>query len=155
MARSHGRCAIGERLIGRVPFGRWHTTTFIAGLREGGLTAPMVLDGAMNGPMFLAYIEKILLPTLNWGDTVIMDNVRTHKIEGVREMIESAGARLLYLPAYSPDLNPIELAFAKLKAFLRKASARTRHAILRSIRDALQTFAPQQCANFFVHDGYV
>ena len=154
MTRTHGRCAIGERLIARVPFGHWHTTTFIAALREDGLTAPMALDGAMNGPSFLAYVEQILAPTLQRGDIVIMDNVQTHKVDGVRQAVEAVGARLLYLPAYSPDLNPIEQAFAKLKALLRKACARTRQALWRALRKAIAAFTPDECANFLENAGY-
>jgi len=154
MTRSHGRCASGQRLIGRVPFGTWKTTTFLAGLRQSGLTAPMALDGPMTGLSFLAYLEQVLVPTLKRGDIVIMDNVPTHKIAGVREVIEAKGAQLLYLPPYSPDLNPIELAFAKLKALLRKAAARSKQSLWRALRAALKQFTRKECEHFFAHDGY-
>jgi transposase len=154
MARTHGRCASGERLIGRVPLGNWQTTSFIAALRQGGLTAPAAFDGAMSGASFIAYVEQVLAPTLKRGDIVIADNVPTHKVDGARLAIEAAGARLLFLPPYSPDMNPIELAFSKLKALLRKAAARTRKGLWRALRAALSRFAPHECANFFAHAGY-
>ena len=154
MTRTHGRCALGQRLIGRAPFGKWKTTTFLAGLRQSGLTAPMAIEGPMTGASFMAYLEQALAPTLRRGDIVIMDNVPTHKVAGVREVIEAKGAILLYLPPYSPDLNPIELAFSKLKALLRKAAARRTYALWRALRAALKKFTPLECANFFAHDGY-
>jgi transposase len=154
MTRTHGRCPIGQRLIGRAPFGPWKTATLIAGLRCNGLTAPMAIDGPMTGPAFLAYLEQVLAPTLKRGDIVIMDNVATHKMESVRIIIEARGARLIYLPPYSPDLNPIELAFSKLKALLRKAAARTKQSLWRALRAALAGFRPIECANFFAHAGY-
>ena len=125
MVRTRGRCKRGQRLIGKVPFGHWKTTTFVAGLRRGALTAPFVIDAPMNRDIFLAYLRECLAPTLVAGDIVIMDNLPAHKVAGVRETIEAAGARLIYLPPYSPDLNPIEMAFSKLKALLRKAAERT------------------------------
>jgi transposase len=121
MTRRYGRAPIGERLIGTVPYGHWKTTTFVAALRGSGLTAPLVIDGAVNGDLFVAYVRQVLAPTLRPGDVVIMDNLAAHKRAEVRRAIEAAGAVLRYLPPYSPDLNPIELAFAKLKALLRKA----------------------------------
>ena len=124
MVRQRGRSPRGERLIGYAPGGHRKTITFVAALRQSGMTAPGVIDGAMNGPMFLGYVEQILVPTLEPGETVIMDNLPVHKVAGVREAIEGAGAYLLYLPSYSPDLNPIEMAFSKLKALLRKAAER-------------------------------
>ena len=124
MGRRRGRCPRGERLMGHPPYGHWKTTTFVAGLRNGAITAPFVIDRPMNGEIFLAYVQQGLAPTLKAGDAVIMDNLPAHKVAGVREAIEATGARLLYLPPYSPDLNPIEMAFAKLKALLRKAAMR-------------------------------
>jgi len=122
MARLRGRAPRGERLVSKVPHGHWKTTTFVAGLRTNALTAPCVIDGPMNGDAFLAYVEQILVPTLKPGDIVVMDNLSSHKLPATREAIEAAGARLLYLPPYSPDFNPIEQLFAKLKAALRKAA---------------------------------
>ena len=154
LARTRGRCRRGRRLIGKVPWGHWKTTTFVAGLRYDKISAPCVLDGAMDGPGFLTYVERILVPSLSEGDVVVMDNLPAHKVEGVRQLIEAANARLIYLPPYSPDLNPIELAFAKLKALLRKAAARTRDTLWDTIGDALRAFTPQECANYFNHAGY-
>lgn len=155
MTRLRGRCPRGERLIAAVPHGHWRTSTFVAGLRMSGLSAPLVLDGAMNGEAFLAYVEQILAPTLAPGDVVIMDNLSSHKVAGVREAIEARGARVLYLPPYSPDLNPIEQAFAKFKALLRKVAARTRDALWNAIGQFLARFTPQECANYFAEAGYV
>jgi transposase len=154
MARTRGRCRRGRRLIGKVPWGHWKTTTFVAGLRCNKISAPFVLDGAMDGQAFLTYVETILVPSLSVGDIVVMDNLPAHKVDGVRKLIEAAKARLVYLPPYSPDLNPIEMAFSKLKALLRKAAARTRDALWDKIGDALLAFSPQECANFFKHAGY-
>ena len=126
MVRTHGRCRRGQRLIGKAPAGHWKTTTFTAGLRCDGLVAPFVLEGPMNGKSFLIYVETVLAPSLSQGDIVVIDNLSAHKVAGVRAAIEARGAILLYLPPYSPDLNPIEMAFAKLKTLLRKAAARTR-----------------------------
>lgn len=154
MVRTHGWAPRGKRLVASVPHGHWKTLTFIAALRVDRLTAPYVVDGTMNGPAFLAYVEEVLVPTLAKGDIVFMDNLRTHKIAGVAEAIEAAGARVRYLPAYSPDLNPIEMAFAKLKAALRKGAARTVKALLRLIGRLIKTFAPEECANYFRHAGY-
>jgi transposase len=154
MVRTHGRCRRGQRLIGKAPWGHWKTTTFTAGLRCDGLVAPWVLDGPMNGEAFLVYVEKVLVPNLAAGDIVVVDNLPAHKVEGVRAQIEAAGAFLLYLPPYSPDLNPIEMAFAKLKALLRKAAARTRDALWDAIGQVLDAFAPDECANYLTHAGY-
>ena len=154
MVRQYGRSPRGERLVAKVPHGHWKTLTFIAGLRVDGLTAPTVIDGAMDGPAFLAYIEQVLAPTLAKGDIVFMDNVRTHKVIGVAEAIAAVGATLRYLPAYSPDFNPIEMAFSKLKATLRKGAARTVEALWKLIRKLLKTFAPDDCAGYFRHAGY-
>jgi transposase len=154
MARTHGRCVGGERLIGRVPFGAWQTTTFIAALRHNRLAAPAAFEGALTGDSFTAYVEQVLAPTLRRGDIVILDNVPTHKVPAARAAIEARGAQMLFLPPYSPDMNPIELAFSKLKALLRKAAARTGRALWRALRTALAQFAPQECANFLAHAGY-
>lgn len=154
MVRGRGRCARGRRLIGKAPWGHWKTTTFTAGLRCDGLVAPFVLDGPMNGEAFLVYVEKVLAPSLLVGDIVIIDNLPAHKVEGVRTMIEARGAKLLYLPPYSPDFNPIEMAFAKLKALLRKAAARTMDALWGRIAQLLEAFTPQECANYLAHAGY-
>jgi transposase len=142
MTRLRGRCQRGKRLVAAVPHGHWRTSTFVAGLRTTGLSAPLVLDGAMNGDAFRAYVEQILAPTLAHGDIVIMDNLGSHKVAGVRDAIEARGARLLYLPPYSPDFNPIERSFAKLKTLLRKAAARTREALWNAIGQFLSRFLP-------------
>ena len=150
MVRHHGRSPRGERLVSNVPHGHWKTLTFIAALRINGLTAPYTIDGAMDGPSFLAYVEQVLAPTLRKNDIVLMDNLRTHKIDGVAAAIEAAGAKVRYLPAYSPDLNPIEMAFSKLKTALRKGAARTVTALMKLIKP----IAPVQCKNYFRHAGY-
>jgi transposase len=154
MVRTRGRCRRGRRLIGKAPWGHWKTTTFTAGLRCDGLVAPFVLDGPMNGEAFLAYVETLLAPSLSEGDIVVIDNLPAHKVEGIRAAIEARGAFLLYLPPYSPDLNPIEMAFAKLKALLRKAAARTRDSLWDAIANLLSAFTPDECANYFAHAGY-
>jgi transposase len=154
MVRHRGRSPRGERLVASVPHGHWKTLTLVAALRINGLAAPCVIDGAMDGPSFLAYVEQILAPTLRKGDTVFMDNLRTHKVDGVLQAVEAVGAKLRYLPAYSPDLNPIEMAFSKLKTALRKGAARTVKALMKLIGKLLKTFAPEQCANYFRHAGY-
>ena len=154
MARRYGRSPRGQRCVASVPHGHWMTTTFTGALRKSGLTAPMVMDGPMNGAAFRAYIEQVLVPTLSPGDIVVMDNLPAHKNVAIRNAIEAVGAHLIYLPPYSPDLNPIELAFAKLKAILRKAAARTVDDLWAAIRDAIPRFTPEECANFFAHDGY-
>jgi transposase len=147
MARFRGRAKRGQRCRAPVPHGHWKTTTFTAALRLSGLTAPMVLDGPMNGDAFLAYIEQVLTPTLERGDVVVMDNLPAHRRAGVRVAIEAGGARLRFLPPYSPDFNPIENAFAKLKAILRKVAARTIDNLWNAIADALPKFTPKECAN--------
>jgi transposase len=154
MTRLRGRCKLSERLIGRAPHGHWKTTTFVAGLRNDAITAPYVFDRPMNGEIFLAWLEQELIPTLAKGDIVVMDNLPAHKIASVRPLIEAAGAVLLYLPPYSPDLNPIEMAFAKIKALLRKAAERTIDALWDKIGEILSAFSPQECANYFRHAGY-
>lgn len=154
MVRHYGRSPCGERLVGSVPHGHWKTLTLVAALRIDRMTASYAIDGAMDGPSFLAYVEQVLAPVLHKGDIVFMDNLRTHKIVGVREAIEAMGAKLQYLPAYSPDLNPIEQAFSKLKAALRKGAARTVNALLKLVGNLVKSFAPEECANYFRHAGY-
>ena len=154
MARLRGRAPRGERCRAAVPHGHWKTTTFTGALRLEGMTAPMVLDGPMNGAAFRAYIEQVLVPTLRHGDIVVMDNLPAHKGAHVRRAIEAADAALLYLPPYSPDFNPIENAFSKLKAILRKAAARTVDDLWSVIGNALPHFTPQECANYFTAAGY-
>ena len=154
MARLYGRAPRGERCRAAVPHGHWKTTTFTAGLRYDGIAAPMVLDGPMNGEAFLAYVEQALVPELRPRDIVIMDNLPAHKVHGVRKAIEAAGASLRYLPPYSPDFNPIEMAFAKLKALLRAAAARTIPDLWQAIANALRCFTPQECANYLAAAGY-
>jgi len=154
MVRLRGRCSRGMRLIDHVPHGHWKTITFIAGLRRRAMVASFVLDGPMNTTAFMTYLERCLVPTLKRGDMVMMDSLPVHKVAGVREVIEAAGATLRYLPKYSPDLNPIEQAFSKLKAHLRKAAERTIPRLSRRIGDLVAAFSPQQCANYFQHAGY-
>jgi transposase len=155
MTRRYGRAPRGERLVAPVPHGHWKTSTFVAGLRTSGLTAPLVVDGAMNGDVFRAYVEQVLAPTLAAGDVVVLDNLGSHKVAGVREAIEARGASLVYLPPYSPDLNPIEQAFAKLKALLRKIAARSVAALWDALGDILDRFTPQECVNYLANAGYV
>jgi transposase len=154
MARRYGRCPRGQRLVASVPWGHWKTTTFVAALRVEGITAPCVFDGPMDGPCFRSYIEQFVVPILRPGDIVVMDNLSSHKVVGIREAIEAAGAELRYLPPYSPDLNPIEQFFAKLKALLRKAAARTIDALFAAIADALTAVSPQECQNYLANQGY-
>ena len=154
LTRTRGRCRRGQRLIGKVPYGHWKTTTFVAALRNDRIDAPCVVDCAMNGVIFRAYVEQFLAPTLRPGDIVIMDNLPAHKVAGIEEAITAAGASLLYLPPYSPDFNPIEMVFAKLKAILRKASERTVDALWHRIGTALDEVTPHECSNFFRHAGY-
>jgi transposase len=154
MARRYGRCPRGERLIASVPWGHWKTTTFVAALRLDAITAPCVLDGPMDGESFRAYIEQFVVPILRPGDIVVMDNLASHKVAGIREAIEAAGAELRYLPPYSPDFNPIEQFFAKLKAQLRKAAARTVDALITAIADVLATITTLECANYLANQGY-
>lgn len=154
MARLRGRAPRGERLVGKIPHGHWKTTTFVAGLRSNALTAPCVIDGPMNGNTFLAYVEQILAPSLKPGDIVVLDNLSAHKVAGVREAVEAAGARLLYLPPYSPDFNPIEQLFAKLKALLRKAAERSVEGLWNRIASLLDAFPPDECANYLRNAGY-
>ena len=154
MARTRGRSRRGTRLVGMVPHGHWKITTFVAALRCAAITAPFVIDHPMDGAIFLTYVRQCLVPTLSPGDIVVMDNLKPHKVAGVREAIEAAGATRRYLPPYSPDLNPIELLFAKLKALLRKAAEREIAALWDRIGKLLDAFTPQECANYFRHDGY-
>ncbi len=150
MSRLRGRAICGERCRSPIPHGRWKTTTFTGALKLSGMTAPMVLDGAMNGIASLAYVEQVLVPTLAPGDTVIMDNLPAHKAECVHRAIKAAGCRLLYLPPYSPDFNPIEKAFAKLKALLRAKAERTVDALWDAVSQVVTRFEPQECANYFI-----
>lgn len=154
LVRLYGRAPRGQRLVAPVPHGHWMTTTFVAALRHNEITAPCVFDGPMDGASFLTYVEHFLAPALRQGDVVVMDNLASHKVAGVKEAIERAGATLRYLPAYSPDLNPIEQAFAKLKAALRKTAARTFDALLKAIAQALADFTAQECANYIANSGY-
>jgi transposase len=154
MTRTHGRALRGRRLVDKVPHGHWKTLTFLAALRCDTITAPFVLDGPINGEWFLAYVEQVLVPTLSPGDVVVMDNLGSHKGKAVRRAIRSAGAHLIFLPPYSPDLNPIEQVFAKLKTLLRKAAERTVEATWRRIGKLLDHFSAEECANYFVNSGY-
>ena len=154
MARRYGRSRRGERCRAPVPHGHWKTTTFVGALRLKGMTAPMLLDGAMHGAAFLAYVEQVLVPTLSTGDVVVMDNLPAHKPLAVRQAIEAVGAELRLLPPYSPDFNPIEMAFSKLKAFLKKTAARTVDDLWEAVAQAIQTFTPAECQNYFAAAGY-
>ncbi len=155
MTRQRGRSPRGQRCVASAPHGHWKSTTFIAGLRHDEITAPLVLDGPMNGAAFLAYIQTCLCPTLQPSDIVVADNLSCHKVEGVRTAIEAAGATLRYLPPYSPDLNPIEKMFPKLKALLRKAAKRTLDSLRTEIGRILDLFTPDECSNYFTSCGYV
>ena len=155
MVRLRGRGPRGQRVIGTAPYGHWKTSTFLAGLRHDRIVAPLVLDGAINGESFRAYVEQFLAPTLQPGDIVIADNLSSHKVAGAREAIEARGASLLFLPAYSPDLNPIEQVFAKLKQLLRSAAPRTRPSLWRTIGKCLDRFSPAECTNYLTNSGYV
>jgi transposase len=154
MTRLYGRAPKGRRLLAKAPFGHWKTTTFVAALRRGGLGAPMVLDGPMTGQAFLAYVEQVLIPTLKPGDIVVMDNLPAHKIAAVRAAITKAKAQFFLLPPYSPDMNPIEMAFSKLKTLLRQAPERTRDGLWRRIGELLDRFTPTECTNYFQAAGY-
>ena len=154
MARTRGRSPRGERLRSPVPHGHWKTTTFVAGLRLSGITAPFVLNGPINRDAFQTYVDRVLVPELAPGDIVVMDNLGSHKGPAVRAAIEAAGARLLFLPTYSPDFNPIEMAFSKLKALLRKAAERTVEGLWSTIGRLVDVVTPDECANFFAAAGY-
>ncbi len=155
MVRRYGRAICGQRLVDAVPHGHWRISTFIGGLRQSGMVAPCVIDGAVDGEMFLAYIEQFLVPELQPGDTVIMDNLSSHKVAGIRSAIEAAGANLLYLPPYSPDMNPIEMAFSKLKSLLRAKALRTMEDLWKALGPISEAFSPSECQNYFRHAGYV
>ena len=154
MTRLYGRAPRGERLVAAVPHGHWRTTTFIAGLRQSGIIAPLVLDGPMTGAAFRAYVEQALVPALKPGDVVVMDNLAAHKVAGIEEAIVLAGASLLYLPPYSPDLNPIEQLIAQLKTLLRKAAARTKEALWATTGQLLDLILPSECRNYLANSGY-
>ena len=154
VTRTRGRALCGERLVAQVPHGHWKTTTFLAALRVSGLTAPLVVDGAINGEIFLGYVEQHLAPTLRPGDIVILDNLQAHKVAGVQAAIARAGAELWYLPPYSPDFNPIELVFAKFKWLLRTAAERTVAALWSRCGELLDRFQETECRNYFRHCGY-
>src|SRR5258708_11448571 len=154
MTRRHGRCARGARLVAKVPHGRWRTLTFLAALRCDRIAAPCVIDGPINGTSFRAYVQQFLVPTLGAGDIVIMDNLGSHKGRAIRQLIRAAGAKLFFLPKYSPDLNPIEQVFAKVKHFLRKAAARSLETICTAMGEILGLFTPDECANYFQNSGY-
>jgi transposase len=155
MTRRHGRCARGRRLVAKVPHGRWRTLTFLGALRHDRISAPCVLDGPVNGRSFLAYTEQVLVPTLAPGDIVVMDNLGSHKGPSVRRAIRAAGAKLFFLPAYSPDLNPIEQVFAKLKTLFRKADPRSIEACWQQVGSLLDQFSPDECAAYLRNAGYV
>ena len=154
MARHYGRGPRGQRVDGPVPHGHWKTTTFVGGLTSRGFLAPYVTDGAMSGAIFKAWVEQMLAPALQPGDIVVMDNLPAHKVAGIRQAIEAHGAELRYLPPYSPDLNPIEMAFSKFKALLKKAAARTLEDLWTAIAQALPQLTPNDCANYFAAAGY-
>ena len=154
MARTYGRAPKGQRCRASVPHGHWKTTTFVGALRLSGVTAPMTLDGAMHGAAFLAYVEQVLAPTLRPGDIVVMDNLPAHKPPAIRRAIERVGAEMRFLPPYSPDLNPIELAFSKIKAHLKKAAARNVADLWIAIREAIDAVTNEDCRSFFTATGY-
>jgi transposase len=154
MTRTYGRAPLGSRLIEKTPSGRWQTTTFLGALRAEGFVAPLTVDGAINGPIFRAWVEQHLAPTLRPGDIVVMDNLSSHKVAGVRQVIEAAGAELRYLPPYSPDLNPIELAFSKLKKLLRDGKERTVDKLWTLCGRILEEFTEAECRRYFKHCGY-
>jgi transposase len=154
MARTRGYARRGQRLVDAAPYGHWHTTTFLGALTARGFIAPMVVDGAVNGAVFRAYVEQVLVPELRRGDVVVMDNLGSHTVAGVRQAIEGVGCRLLFLPPYSPDLNPIENAFSKLKGLLRKAAERTVDGLWSAIGRLLDCFTRRECRSYFRHCGY-
>ena len=154
MAPLRGWAPRGRRLTTKVPHGRWKTITFLAALRHDRIDAPWLLEGPIDGDSFRLYVEKVLLPILRPGDLVIMDNLGSHKSKAVRQLIRSVGAKLFFLPKYSPDLNPIEQVFAKLKHLLRKAAARTVETVCLAVGEVLQHFTPEECANYFQNSGY-
>ena len=154
LARTHGYAPRGQRLVGQVPYRRWQTSTFLGALRAGGFITPLVVDGAMTSELFLAYVERVLVPELGPGDVVVLDNLSCHTHKAVRQALEAAGCGVLYLPAYSPDLNPIELAFSKLKRLLRQAAERTVEGLWSALGRLLDHFSPQECRNYIRHCGY-
>jgi len=154
LSRTHGWAPAGERLIAKVPHGHWKTTTFLSGLRATGWVAPLVIDGAVNGALFLNYVQQHLAPALKPGDILILDNLSSHKVSGVRDALEAVGARIMYLPPYSPDLNPIEMAFSKLRRLMRSLAARTVDALWQACGTLLQAFSPSEILNYFRHAGY-
>jgi len=154
MTRTHGRCRRGQRLVAKVPHGHWRTLTFLAALRADRIDAPCVLDGPINGPSFKAYVEQLLVPTLKPGDIVVMDNLGSHKGPAIRQALRAAGAKLFFLPPYSPDLNPIEQVFSKLKTLLRKADERSIETTWKRIGSLLDCFSPAECANYLRNAGY-
>ena len=154
LIRPYGRAKGGQRCVDQAPGGHWNSVTFIGALRVDGLTAPWCLDGAMNGSAFLAYVETQLCPTLQEGELVVVDNLSSHKVAGVQDLIEAKGAKLLYIPPYSPDLNPIEQAFSKLKALLRKAKPRSFDTICQTLGTLLGHVSKQECVNYFQNAGY-
>ena len=154
LSRTHGRAPAGQRLIAKVPHGHWKTTTFLAGLRARGWVSPLVIDGPLNGSLFLNYVRQQLAPAFEPGDILILDNLASHKVRGVREAIEGVGAHVLYLPPYSPDLNPIEMAFSKMRRLLRSLAARTVDALWQACGTVLQAFSPTEIRNYFRHAGY-
>jgi transposase len=154
MTRTHGRAPEGERLVEAIPHGHWKTTTFVSALRTTGMSAPMVIDGAMTGDHFVAYVEQILVPELQTGDIVVVDNLSCHKRDAARTAIEAAGAQLIFLPPYSPDFNPIENAFSKLKRLLRTAAKRTVDGLWNFLGQTLDQFSTDECQNYFRHSGY-
>jgi len=154
MVRRYGRAPQGQRLVDRTPHGHWKTTTFVSALRHDRLTAPMVVDGPMNSAVFLAYVRQVLVPTLNAGNIVVMDNLSSHKAAGVRQAIEAVGARLVYLPPYSPDYNPIEMAYSKLKWLVRSAAQRTVEGLWSLVGRLLDQFPAGECRRYLRHCGY-
>ena len=154
MARLYGRALLGERCRASVPHGHWETTTFAGALGLGGMTAPMIPNGAMHGAAFLAYVEQVLPPTLSPGDIGVMDSLPAHKPVAIRHTIEHTGAELRFLPPYSPDFDPIEMAFSKFKAFLRKTTARSIDDLWNAIAEAIDIFTPKECENYFATAGY-
>jgi transposase len=154
MTPLYGRAERGERVIDYVPHGHWKTTTFLAALRHDGLTAPLVVDGAINGELFLTYVQQQLVPTLKEGDIVILDNLSSHKVAGVKKAMESVGAKVMYLPPYSPDLNPIENVFSKLKTLVRKLKLRKQEELGKKLGELCDVFSPQECQNYCRNAGY-
>ena len=154
MAPLRGWSPCGERLKGAAPFGHWNTTTFLAALRSDRIDAPWLIEGPINGQSFTIYVEQVLVPTLSPGDIVVMDNLGSHKGKGVRQAIRKAGAKLFFLPKYSPDLNPIEQLFAKIKHHLRTMQRRTQATLSDAVADILERITPQECSNYLAHDGY-